>query len=469
MYDNNLSYNDLMYIRDLDSCLFRELCRRFLWYYCMATEPDFYNSEHMYLKTICDRLQAFIETNDNKYFVLSIPPQHGKSRTIKKLEEWLLGNDIKKRFFSISYSEEYATDSSKNLLTAIRAEQEDDKIAFCDIFPGICVKRGEGAVNRWALEGGYNTWLSASTSSGVTGRSANIVVVDDIVKDYKTAVNKKELEKIWTWFANTLFSRRGDNNQKYIIVMTRWSKNDLAGKILKRFKNVDNLVMKAYDEETDTMLCDAILNKESYEEICKTSSEDLIMANYNQQPIDLKGQLYTHFNTYKDTDKPGFRRICCVTDTADSGDDWLCSIVFGETYDKKAYIIDVLFTQEAVELTIEQQAQFLKKNRVNVSVTESNNGGKMYALAVKKRLSELKHFCTFKWFHQSSNKYARILTNSADVMRRVYFPENWETKFFEYYTSMSEYQKMDVNEHDDAADATTMILELIDGRLKTNN
>ena len=479
-YNNNFTYEQLMVIEKRDPWLLRELCRKFFWIYCMITEPDFYNYEHYYLKTICDELQDFYENDPNEFFVLSIPPQHGKSRTLKKFEAWIAGNDVTIRFFSISYNEDYATDSSKNLLTEIRAEHEDDKYVFHDIFPDVTLKRGEAASNRWTLKGGYNTWLSASTNSGVTGRSANIIVVDDIIKDYKTAVNKNELKKIWTWFKNTLFSRRGDNDRKIIIVMTRWSKDDLAGHILKEFENVRNVVMKAYDPIKKKMLCDAILNFENYQKLLKISSEDLIEANYNQQPIDLKGQLYTRFNTFysddrgiyieKDTDnKPKYinlKKIVSVTDTADQGSDWLCSICFAEDYNKNAYILDIYYTKDAAETTIPELARFFKKNKVSTAVIESNNGGRLFALAVKKELEDvIRYYSSVKWFHQSKNKKARIISAAMDVMNRVYFPENFEEKYYDYYTDMNEYQKEGEMEHDDAPDCTTMIVEYLDGQL----
>lgn len=467
MISPDYTHNDLKILREADSCLLRELCRRYLWIYCQVTEPDFYNGEHMYLKEICDRLQTFLEDEGRKYFVLSIPPQHGKSRTIKNMEAWIILNNKDIRFFSISYNEEYATDASKNLLATIRQEPEDDVVCFRDIADDIRIKKGDGAVNRWSVEGGYNTWLSASPNVGITGRSANIVIIDDIIKDYYTATNKRELSKIWTWFANTLFSRKGDNKQKIIVVMTRWAKHDLAGEILSRFSDVDNLVMRAYNPETDSMLCDAILNRDSYDEVLKTSSPDLVEANYNQQPIDVKGQLYTHFNTYKSLDGLNIKRINMVCDTADEGSDWLCGIVFAETFDHKAYLIDVLYTREPVEKTIPRTAQFIHANRAERSVIESNNGGKLFALSVKKELNTTYHnYSIIKWFHQSRNKVARIITAAYDVQQRVYFPEGWQRRWPEFAENLSEYQREGQNEHDDAPDCLTMVVELMDNKLK---
>lgn len=471
MTSPDFSYEELMDLKAADSCLLRELARRYLWVYCQITEPDFYNATHKYLKTICDELQEFWESEEQKYMVLSIPPQHGKSRTCKKFEAWILMNNIKVRFFSISYNEEYATDSSKHLLEEIRQEPEEGRICFKDIAGDIRVKKGEGAVNRWSVEGGFNTWLSASPGSGITGRSADIVCCDDLIKSYEVACNRKELKKIWDWFANTLFSRRSDNNRKMLIVMTRWSKYDLAGEILRRYGDkVKNVVMKAYDPDTDTMLCDDIINKESYEEIKNTVSEEILQANYNQTPIEIKGALYNTFKTYtpEDLDSANIKRVSIVCDTADEGSDWLCSICFAETFDKKAYLLDVYFTKEPVEVTIPGEAEFIYKNKADRSIIESNNGGKIFALSVRKELRDkYKSNQLIKWFHQARNKEARIISTAYEVQQRIYYPTDWETRWRAFSEAVKEYQREGKNEHDDASDTLSMVIESIDGKLKT--
>ena len=82
--------------------------------------------------------------------------------------------------------------------------------------------------------------------------------------------------------------------------------------------------MKAYNEETDTMLCESVLSKEEYFRK-KTMGADIASANYQQEPIDLKGRLYQKFSTYET--RSNYIKIWNYTDTADTGADNLCSIV----------------------------------------------------------------------------------------------------------------------------------------------
>ena len=94
---------------------------------------------------------------------------------------------------------------------------------------------------------------------------------------------------------------------------------------------------------------------------------------------------------------------------------------------------------------------------------ESNNGGRGFARNVERIYRELfkNNRCRISWFHQSKNKKARILSNSAWVMDHIYFPENWRDRWPDYYKAMNSYQKEGKNKNDDAPDATTGVAEII--------
>lgn len=195
---------------------------------------------------------------------------------------------------------------------------------------------------------------------------------------------------------------------------------------------------------------------------------EIVSANYQQEPMDIQGRLYTGFKTYEELpeDKNGslFTRIGAYIDTADTGADYLCCIIYGE-YNMEAYILDVYYTDEPMEITEEEVAKRLYEYNVNVAYIESNNGGRGFARQVKNILrNKYKHNRTvIKWFHQSKNKTARILSNSTWVMEHIYFPVGWENKWNEYYKAMITYTAKGKNKFDDAPDATTGVAEKITG------
>lgn len=114
-----------------------------------------------------------------------------------------------------------------------------------------------------------------------------------------------------------------------------------------------------------------------------------------------------------------------------------------------------------MEVTEPLTAEMLVNNEVNDAEFESNNGGRGFARSVERIIWE--KFKTrrinVKWFHQSKNKQARIISNSTYVMNHIYFPENWKDRWPEYYRAMNSYQKEGKNKHDDAPDATTGLAE----------
>ncbi len=100
-------------------------------------------------------------------------------------------------------------------------------------------------------------------------------------------------------------------------------------------------------------------------------SEEIASANYQQQPIDLKGRLYSSFKTYTDipsdaNGRPLFTHIRSYTDTADTGADYLCSIIYGE-YNHEAYVLNIYYTKASMEITEPETARRLLTHSVNLA------------------------------------------------------------------------------------------------------
>lgn len=447
-----------------------ELARRDFFYYCYLLAGDFYKPDRKYLVNLCRDFQDFITDNEHDVLILNIGPRHGKSRTAGMFVQWLLGNDNNKKIITGSYNDTLSTVFSKNVRNAIQEEKADESIlVYNDIFPDTHIKRGDGAMNLWSLEKGYNNYLATSPGGTATGFGADIIIVDDLIKSALEANNANVLEGHWEWFTNTMLSRLEDGG-KIIIIMTRWHSNDLAGKALAELPEsgyrVKHISVKTYNEETDTMLCDEVLSKESYFKKVNTMGADIASANYQQEPIDIKGRLYSDFKTYDS--KPQFKRVAAYTDTADTGSDYLSSYIYGVTSDNEAYILDIVFTKEPMEVTEPLLAQKLAELQVNTCDIESNNGGRGFARNVE-RLTQSNynnHYTIFNWFHQSQNKQARILTNATWAMEHIYFPDNWRHRWPELYQELMNYQREGKNAHDDAADALTGIVESMNNKLK---
>ena len=431
-----------------------ELARRQFWYYCKLKAPDFYKKDRPFLEDMCNRLQEFIES-DKKILVINLPPRHGKSRTATLFTQWLLGIDNHQKVMTGSYNETLSTTFAKQVRDSILEENG----IFSKVFPNTKIKYGESSMNKWALKGNEEAnYLATSPTGTATGFGCKIMIIDDLIKNVEEAYNDNTLQKHIDWFNNTMLSRT-ETGFKLIIIMTRWASNDLAGYILDNYVDVEHINYKAVQED-GSMLCEDILSKKDYEFKTKNMNKDIIEANYQQCPIDIKGKLYSKFLTYKLDEMPTFKYIMNYTDTADEGSDNLCSIDYGVDFNNQKYILDILYTKEPMEVTEPLQAQMMTKDNVGYAKIESNNGGRGYARNVERELKELGNTHTkIDWFHQSENKIARILSNSTGVMNNIFYPENWETRFPDFFKDMNKYQREGKNEHDDAPDCITGVYE----------
>ena len=446
-----------------------ELARREFWEYCKFTSPDFYKEDREFLKDLAETLQWFIEEAQEQIAVLNLPPRHGKSRTATKFVQWLFGKyGTKIKVMTGSYNETLSGTFAKQVRDCIAEQPSPGVTVYGDIFPNTKIKYGDAQMQLWALEGSeQKNYLATSPSGTATGFGCNIMIIDDVIKSAEEAYNANTLQRLKSWFTDTMLSRT-ENGFKIIIIMTRWSNEDLAGFILENYDNVIHINYKAVQDD-GSMLCPDILSRADYDLKTKNMNKDIVAANYQQEPLDVKGRLYTKIKTYTDIPRddkgnPLFKYVLNYTDTADEGSDNLCSICYGMfSADGKTdsyYILDVYYTKDAMEITEPETARMLTKHNVGCAVIESNNGGRGFARNVERECRSMgnKH-TVIKWFHQSKNKVARILTNSTAVMNNVYFPADWETRFPEFAKDIKKYQREGKNAHDDAPDCITGVYE----------
>lgn len=485
-------------------------CRSSFWEYCKTESPDFYREDRWHLKLNCFVLQAIYERKLTKAYaheiyeniapawyvesvdwdrlvdgriytklMQNLPPRHGKSRTLVNFCKWSLGVSKKNRIITCSYNDDLATTFSRYTRDGITEKKNlPTQIVYSDIFPDSKIKQGNAGYQEWALEGEFFNYKGAGVGGSITGKGCNISIVDDPVKDAETAFNEKALDKIWLWYTGTFLSRLedGDGGGIEIVNMTRWAKGDICGRLLDGPEKGDWFIlnMKACNEDGE-MLCSSLLSKAKYESLKRNIDEAIFEANYNQQPVDIQGRLYKSFKTYTDLprDDKGklvIEKYIAYTDTADEGEDDLCSLV-AAVYKGEGYVLDVLFTGDPMDKTEPAQAKMLNDNSIAHGIIkatiESNNGGRGFARAVERILKDnhKSRRVSIDWFHQSKNKRSRILTNATFVTDHLYFPVNWKDRWPAYYKAMTTYQREGKNKHDDAPDATTGIAELImDGK-----
>lgn len=432
------------------------------WQFCQLLAPRFYLESRCYLRDLCWQLQAFLDS-DRRVLVINMPPRHGKTRTAILLAQWILGRSPNQKIMAASYNEILSTSFARAVRNGISEKPFDPACpVFADVFPDVKLKRGEATARQWAIDGQFASFLATSPSGTATGFGATVLIVDDLIKTAAEAFNETALDKQWNWFTDTMLSRL-ETGYKIMIIMTRWASRDLAGRALSHWPDATLISMPAI-LPNGSMLCDALLSREDFEDKKRTISEEIVSANYLQQPVDLKGCLYSHFRTYDvlPCDANGhslLAPVCAYIDTADTGSDFLCAIIYG-VYHHEAYILDVYYTDAPMERTEPETARRLIENRCTVARIESNNGGRGFSRNIQRIMQENgSNRCRVEWFHQNSNKMARILTNATWIQDHILFPVDWRLRWPDYYAAMIKFQKNGRNTHDDAPDATSGVAE----------
>lgn len=473
--------------------------------YCKVLEPEYYKDSRTYLVNYCDTLQAIFEgriyspnindvenredviwkiakTKDEipkgvhicKKIIINMPPQHFKSRTLEHYAAWVLGKDNKQRFLSCSYNQELASQFSRYIRDEILQIKYSDKFVFSDIFPERKIKDDNRSVDKWAVEGSHLSYIASGMGSTITGVAGTIRIVDDPIKD--NSVSEQEREDQWIWYQATFASRKDANALEPIDIvnMTRWFDNDLTAKILDNYigKFYYHLCMPAYDEKTDTMLCEEVFSKESYFNKLKTAEGNdlltaLIIANYQQVTYKLKGSLYeSGFKEYAEFPKDNQGRILsygrkAYVDVADQGKDWLAAGAYNE-YEGIAYMLDVFFSPERQEVTAPQLADWIIKNNLQYVTFEQNNGGETYGREVMNYLHKKGWYKTmFDYTFSKENKQTRIFEYAPQALEFIRMPINWKYMWKEFANQLLSYQKdqsgKNKAKHDDAPDMITGI------------
>lgn len=202
-----------------------ELARRSYAYYFLLANSDINAKMYNYTKYICDRLQEIID-GKQKHLILELPPQHGKSMTVTEtFPSYYLMKNPEKAVMVTSYAEDmYTRFAKKNRMHYM----DWSKRLF-----GLLI--GKNTSNEFDVAGHEGEAYFTSIYGGGTGRRADLLIIDDPIKDAKEAKSQTVKDSIWDEWTST-FSTRLQHNASVIVIMTRWQVDDLAGRLIRQDK-----------------------------------------------------------------------------------------------------------------------------------------------------------------------------------------------------------------------------------------
>lgn len=440
----------------------KELARRDFWEFEKILYPKLFRDDRWLLKDVAYTIQDFAKDDNKHFLVIALPPAHFKSFKTKNLVLWLLGDDPRTRVISASNAGDLSSTFSTQIRDTIQGVNVGEEgVPYPEIFPDTKIAPGFAEKAKWQLAGASEpTYRSTSPESTITGSRADWFIFDDIIRNSKDALNPRVLEGHWNWFRDTIFTRTDGDNYKFVFVMQRWAKGDLAGRVIDFYG--DAVTVVEYPVETDGKILDeTIISREKLEVTRKTLSPEIFSANYMQEPLDIKGRLINDIQEYDSLPEEAFEvPTRAFIDTADTGVDYYAGMAY-KWHDGKVYIIDAIHTQDPAEVTEPETAEMLTMNEVNEATFESNNGGRLFARNIERIMQQdLNNYRTVvNWQAQTSNKEARILTASAWIQQNIIFPKGWKHRWPEMATYIFAYVKGGKGQVDDALDCLSSIYE----------
>jgi hypothetical protein len=170
-----------------------------------------------------------VEKGEIKRLMLFVPPRYGKSELASiNFPGWYLGRHPEKEIITSSYSAELAQDfgyKTRNLVNSTEYQQ---------LFNTRLREDSQSKAKWLTQEGGGYT--AVGVGGAITGRGANVLLIDDPIKNREEAESQTIRDKVWNWYTSTAYTRL-EKDGAVILIMTRWHMDDLAGRLLEAERN----------------------------------------------------------------------------------------------------------------------------------------------------------------------------------------------------------------------------------------
>lgn len=314
-----------------------------------------------------------------------------------------------------------------------------DEYAWNEIFPDLYVTSTNAKTEQFNV-GKYKPFPSVQcTSVGSKNagkvRASKFLLVDDMIGGIEEALNPAILEKLWSKYSVDARQRKikdtDGKNCKEIHIATRWSVQDVIGRIQKMYEGNPRVKVIAVPD------VDPVTGKSNFDYEFSGFDEEffadqqLLMDDisykclYKQEPIEREGLLFPEDKIRRYLNLPhGVPEIVTAQcDTKGKGTDYFVMPVFqkfGEDY----YCVDAVCDNTAdYEMQYENAANMLVNNEVIECEFERNAGGDRVAMEVNKRVEAKGWICNITDVPTETNKEARIFQCSNWILQHVIFKD----------------------------------------------
>jgi len=199
------------------------LARERLIPFACVTLPGYRPAPH--LARLAEALEA-VERGEIRRLMVWMPPRHGKSELASiRFPAWYLGRNPDRRVVLAAYGADLAQRFSRFVRATIEGPQ------FRCVFPGIGLCPDSRAVDSWDIAGRRGGLKAAGVGGPLTGHGANLLIIDDPLKNREEADSQTIRQAVWDWYTSTAYTRLEENGA-IVLIQTRWHEDDLSGRLL---------------------------------------------------------------------------------------------------------------------------------------------------------------------------------------------------------------------------------------------
>jgi predicted phage terminase large subunit-like protein len=182
---------------------------------------NFIEGEHH--RIIAEKLER-VARGELKRLIINLPPRHSKSEFASFLmPAWFLGRNPKLKIIQATHNTELAVRFGRKVRDLI------DDPQYKEIFPDTNLKEDNKGAGKWGTDKG-GEYFAAGVGAAVTGRGADLFIIDDPHSE-QDALSESAFDNAYEWYTSGP-RQRLQPGASIILVMTRWGKKDLTGRLL---------------------------------------------------------------------------------------------------------------------------------------------------------------------------------------------------------------------------------------------
>lgn len=396
--------------------LSRRLSRRSLLPFIEYSRAGYKPAGHH--RRICDALEA-VERGELDRLAIFMPPRHGKSEIAsRRFPAWYIGRNPAKQIVTASYNSELATDFGREVRNIVASQE------YAKVFPDVVLSPDSKAADRWHTSQG-GCYVAAGVGTSLTGRGADLALIDDPVKDRAEADSELIRNRVWNWYRSVLYTRLMPK-ASIVLIQTRWHEDDLAGRVLNEKGEKWHVIdMPALTD--GQALWPEWYDVEALARIRSAIGEREFSALYQQRPVPDEGTFFKRewFKFYA-TPPNCHKYITGDFAVTEGAGDWTELGVHGLDSSGDLYLlIEGWFGQTTADKWIDSLCTLIQRHKPLSFFGESGPIRRSIEPFLVRRMRERRANCRLEWITRTADKptMARSLQAMAS-MGKVWLPDN---------------------------------------------